>query len=230
MKKNVMMRLACFLLVAVLISTSAISGTYAKYVTANTATDSARVAKWGVEIQAYNEMFANSYKNTKTTWTDNEKLAEITVQADTKEEKVIAPGTNGQLAAFGVTGTPEVDVQVTYVADLQLTNWTVNNSEYCPIVFKVNGQEFKISNESGSTITTIAALEKAVEDAIVDCDAYYHTNTDLSAVNDDLTVTWEWPFYTSDENDVKDTALGDAAKDNPATISLKVTVAVTQVN
>ena len=31
MKRNVMMRLASFLLVAVLISTSAISGTYAKY-------------------------------------------------------------------------------------------------------------------------------------------------------------------------------------------------------
>ena len=62
MKKNVMMRLASFLLVAVLISTSAISGTYAKYVTADEGTDTARVAKWGVEIEAESfGMFDTNY-------------------------------------------------------------------------------------------------------------------------------------------------------------------------
>ena len=50
MKKNVMMRLASFLLVAVLISTSAISGTYAKYVTTAEGKETARVAKWGVQV------------------------------------------------------------------------------------------------------------------------------------------------------------------------------------
>lgn len=61
MKKNVMMRVASFLLVAVLISTSAISGTYAKYVTEGSGTDSARVAKWGVVIEAESTMFSQEY-------------------------------------------------------------------------------------------------------------------------------------------------------------------------
>ena len=65
MKKNVMMRLACFLLVAVLISTSAISGTYAKYVTSGQSTDSARVAKWGVTVTANGTTFANAYNSLK---------------------------------------------------------------------------------------------------------------------------------------------------------------------
>ena len=52
MKKNKMMRLASFLLVATLLTTSMISGTFAKYVTEGSASDSARVAKWGVEVEA----------------------------------------------------------------------------------------------------------------------------------------------------------------------------------
>ena len=65
MKKNVMMRLASFLLVAVLISTSAISGTYAKYVTQAEGTDSARVAKWGVTVAIDgSDLFANQYTDT----------------------------------------------------------------------------------------------------------------------------------------------------------------------
>ena len=65
MKKNVMMRLASFLLVAVLISTSAISGTYAKYVTEATAKDTARVAAFGVQVAAdFTEVFKEKYDTT----------------------------------------------------------------------------------------------------------------------------------------------------------------------
>ena len=47
MKKNRAMRLAALLLVAVLMSTCGISGTFAKYVTEVSSEDSARVAYWG---------------------------------------------------------------------------------------------------------------------------------------------------------------------------------------
>ena len=52
MRKNKMMRLASALLVAVLLSTCAISGTFAKYVTSSTGTDKARVAYWGWDAPA----------------------------------------------------------------------------------------------------------------------------------------------------------------------------------
>ena len=61
MKTNKMMRLASVLLVAVLLSTCAISGTFAKYVTTKEASDSARVAKFGVTITASGKTFAEAY-------------------------------------------------------------------------------------------------------------------------------------------------------------------------
>ena len=229
MKKNLMMRLASFLLVAVLISTSAISGTYAKYVTQNDSTDKARVAKFGVTIEVDDEtMFSDSYKDEATAYIEDEKVAEITVQADTEGTNVVAPGTKGALAGFKVTGTPEVDVEVTYAATLTLDGWEVDGAEYCPITITVNKEQYFIGKTG---IATVDELEKAVEDAIVNSTAIYHTNTDLNTVNDDLAVSWEWPFYVSDDNDVKDTALGDAAAaGKAATIKLDATMTITQVD
>ena len=228
MKKNVMMRLASFLLVAVLISTSAISGTYAKYVTEANAKDNARVAKWGVVIETAGDMFSDSYKDLKTDYIADEEKAEITVQADTEGTNVVAPGTKGTLASFNVTGTPEVDVEVTYKADLTLEGWKVDGNEYCPIIFTVGTNTYKIGDAG---IAYVSDLVKAVEDAIVDAYAYYHTNTNLAEVSDDLIVSWEWPYYVDEATDVKDTALGDAAAaGNAATIALDVTITVTQVD
>ncbi|MBQ1963297.1 MAG: hypothetical protein II369_04180, partial [Clostridia bacterium] len=136
MKKNKMMRIASFLLVAVLMSTCAISGTFAKYVTADTATDSARVAKWGVtiDISSY-KAFEKSYQNPEGTAT--------TVQADVK---VVAPGTTGTLVNSTISGTPEVSVNVSFAATLTLEGWTLaNGEEYCPIVFKVGSETYSLA-------------------------------------------------------------------------------------
>ena len=229
MKKNVMMRLACFLLVAVLISTSAISGTYAKYVTSDNGTDSARVAKWGVTVDVTAEAFSDAYLDEAVEYVEDEELATITVQADSKDTKVLAPGTKGTLATVALAGTPEVDVQVDFVADLTLTGWLDENGDvYCPIIFTVGGAEMKWD----STYADVAAFATAVSEAIEDYTEYYHTNTDLTTVDGAaLEITWEWPFYTSDENDVKDTFLGDeAAAGRASEIAIEMTVTVTQVD
>ena len=232
MKKNVMMRVASALLVAVLLSTCAISGTFAKYVTKETSTDSARVAKWGVTITAANKMFSDAYKDTEATWTADEDVDTITVQAKTQGVKVVAPGTNGEFVDFTIAGTPEVDVEVTYTADLSLTNWT---DGYCPIVFTVNSTTYSLTGMGGTSESAdIAALETAVEAAIVASTKKYHTNDDLSAVMGDLNVSWAWAFETgvNDDakaaNNIKDTALGNA---NPAPeISLNVSVTISQLD
>ena len=227
MKKNKMMRAASALLVAVLLTTSVISGTFAKYVTEKTGFDTARVAKFGVEITAATDMFYSSYEDTFKTYEANEQTAEIRVQADSSNTDVVAPGTNGKLAGFAVTGTPEVDVRVTYDATLELTNWVVDGDEYMPLVFKVNGKEYKICSETANIASLIAAVEEAIEKS----DAVYHTNTDLSVVNDDVTVEWAWPFSTGDFNDAKDTKLGNAAVgDNAATVKLTVKTTIEQLD
>lgn len=72
MKKNKMMRAASALLIAVLLTTCAVSGTFAKYTTSETGSDTARVAKWGVEVTAEGTMFADAYA------TDDTKITTIT--------------------------------------------------------------------------------------------------------------------------------------------------------
>ena len=221
MKKNIMMRLASFLLVAVLISTSAISGTYAKYVTEGTGTDSARVAKWGVTVTAEGTTFAEKYET-------HDGSASVGTHSVVATEDVVAPGTSKEMAHVALTGTPEVAVKVTYSADLALsTNWTAGGSYYCPLKITVCGTTL-----DGKDYDSTAAFEEAVEGLIASWSKQYKPNTDLSKVTaDDLVVSWEWPFSTSEENDVKDTALGNqAVVGNPATVALTVTCTVTQID
>ena len=213
------MRLAALLLVDVLMSTCGISCTFAKYVTSAEAMDTARVAKFGVAIDAKGETFAKAYD-------DLEKNADAEVLADVK---VVAPGTGGTLASMTLTGTPEVAVKVSYVADFALSdNWIANGEFYCPLKINVEGTEVNglnyINNKDG--------FESAVEALINGWTKTYNAGTDLSTVEaDSVSVSWEWPFSTSAENDVKDTALGNqAAAGNPATVTLSIKTTVEQVD
>lgn len=230
MKKNRMMRLASVLLVAVLMTTCTISGTFAKYVTEGSAEDSARVAKWGVTVVSNGKMFGEHYNGT-----DNDKIAlAYTGSVDSQGEipgggkkQIVAPGTKGDMVAVALEGKPEVAVKVSYSADVTLSGWKVGTDFYCPIKITVNDTTYSIAVGANSD-----DLEKLVEDAIA---AYYKTypaGTDLSAVGADaLRVSWEWPFYVSAVNDKLDTALGDAtAAGNPATIAVKVTTTVEQID
>lgn len=119
MRKNKMMRAASALLVAVLLTTSTISGTFAKYVTTNTATDTARVAKWGVELQVQGNLFGEAYRDDIIV--DEGSGVKFEVEAsDTLDingeaglDDVVAPGTkNEQGFTFSINGTPEVAGQI----------------------------------------------------------------------------------------------------------------------
>lgn len=218
MKRNKLFLLGLFVVFAAVLSLSLVSSTFARYTTSNNATDSARVAKWGVDVTTTSyAMFAETYAKTEATTFDN------TVEST---EKVVAPGTNGTLSSINLEGTPEVAVKVTFVAELTLTNWEVDSDVYCPLVFTVNGTEYKID----ATNTTTALLEVAVEEAIAGYTAEYEAGTDLSGAADDIAVSWAWAIGDG-STDVKDTALGDAAADgNAATVSLKITCTVTQID
>jgi hypothetical protein len=237
MKKNTMMRIASILLVAVLLSTCTISGTFAKYVTEGSSTDSARVAMFGVEVSAdFVNLFKSAYATT-TAWTGDDGVSVKSIFGG----DVVAPGTNGDLADFTVTGTPEVDVNVSYEADLKLENWIAKGAEYCPIVFTVNGTSYCID---GSAIKTVAELEAAVENAIISSAANYNAGTNLAAAAgtaDDLAVSWKWHFMGSGEAggtgpstqwDEYDTALGNWHLNGAKApqITLDVKCIVTQID
>ena len=206
MKRNTILRVSAILLVLTLLSTCVISGTFAKYTTSADANDDARIAKWGVVVEATAEAF-----------TEND---DDTVISFVSGENVLAPGTDGNLCGLTITGQPEVAVKIDATAELELTDWAVDSAYYCPLVITVGNTEFK-----GNDYADAEAFEKAVEDAIVAeiAVASVDPNTDLA---DAVAVTWAWAYEGND--DVKDTALGNAAA--PATISIAVSVTVTQID
>ena len=215
MRKNKLMRAAAGLMVATLLTTSIISGTLAKYTTSGDGTDTARVAKFGVAINATGTTFAKSDK------TDDETATTVTNSVSSKEN-VIAPGTKGTMADITLTGTPEVAVKVSYTSEFTLgDNWSVDNAYYCPLVITINGTDY-----DGTKYDSAKAFATAVNDAIKGYSKTYAPGTDLSSKTaENLKVSWKWAF---EGNNAKDTKLGDASA--AGNVSLKVTTTVTQID
>ncbi len=113
MKKNRMMRLASVLLVCVLLTTSVISGTFAKYVTSDSASDTARVAKWGVVATVSGDLFGATYSAAE----DNSIITYSKNGGTVSSEDgafVVAPGTKNDTGmTLSVKGAPEVATKVT---------------------------------------------------------------------------------------------------------------------
>ena len=216
MKKFNATKMMALLMALCLITSTFVGSTLAKYTTQAEGADTARVAKFGVEITANGGLFADSYKYGDTVVAE---AGDNTSVVGKDGAKVVAPGTKGDLAKMTLKGTPEVDVKVTYAAELTLENWTVDSNDYCPLEITVNGTTYKKD--------TMAELKSAVETAINGYSKEYKAGTDLATVaGDSVAVSWAWAFEGND--DVKDTALGDAA--TPATIDLKITTTVTQID
>lgn len=114
MKKNKFMRLASGLLVGTLLTTCAISGTFAKYTTQDAAQDSARVAKWGVELQIIGSLYGGAYTNdthVPTIAVDDTNVSVWNQSTDGKN--VVAPGTKSDKGmSISLNGKPEVDTQL----------------------------------------------------------------------------------------------------------------------
>lgn len=219
MKKNKAMRLASALLVLTLLTTCAISSTFAKYVTEAKGSDSARVAKWGFTQAAtieLGDLFKNVYTND-----NNDKTVKSTAD-------VIAPGTMGE-ATFGftyggATGITAPEVAYTFKID-------TTDSSCAQAIQDNHNIQWKLDNGDWGTwdqmITAIEALDgnKAENE-------YYAPNTlpeaFYTAGANTHTVSWQWVFNTTDEADVADTAMGNAT--DLANVTLKITVTATQVD
>lgn len=231
-KKNVLMRSAGLLLALVLVTSCFVGSTFAKYTVGGKGENTARVAKFGVTVTAKADMFATEYD------TDDQNVVGTIAKSVISTDKVVAPGTKKEgFVASTIAGTPEVAVRVSYEAkEFKLTNWTTNGTdEYCPLVFTVNGTEYKIGNTG---IANVADLQDAVTGAIKAYTKDYAPGTNLSNVGaDTLAISWEWPFETGTNdteklaNNAKDTALGNrAAAGNAATVSLTLATTVTQID
>ena len=222
MKKNLMMRAASVLLVAVMLTTCAISGTFAKYVTAETGSDSARVAKFGVQITANGSTFAETYNTDDT----SAGIGAVSVSSDGTgaHTKLVAPGTKKDMASMVLSGTPEVAVKVSYeatVVDLG-DNWIDkddNSKFYCPLKVVIRKDD-STTTLCGLDYATAGEFEQAIKDNIKSYSRVYDPKTNLgeaTVVDDSLKVSWVWPFEAdgtyavNQQTNEKDTYLGDCA-------------------
>ena len=229
--KNRIMRVAALLLTLTLMTSCFVGGTFAKYTTAGTTTDTARVAKWGVTVVADgSHTFGGSYL---AVGGGNTLTATYNANTDTvKSEggKVVAPGTKGTAAGLTINGQPEVDTKVTFDATVTLNGWQDTTGYYCPLVITVTtdnkgtvvktpiyGMVYDSADKFAAAVA--AEVEKATE--------YFEAGT---AIDDGaLTIEWEWPFEGGFKQDNgRDTNLGDAAI--PATITIAVTAIVEQID
>ena len=213
MRKNKMMRAASGLLVAVLLSTCAISGTFAKYTTSADGTDSARVAKWGFtggSTITISDLFKNTYDTTVKSSTD-----------------VIAPGTTGS-AEFGFTYGGDNSVTAPEVA------YTFNVStagSSCADDIKSNTNiQWQLDNGRWGTWDQLIAAIQALDGN--NPDDRYEPNTLPDAFKtagpNTHTISWQWIFNTNDTADATDTAMGN--KDKLDEVTLKITVTATQID
>lgn len=236
MKKNKMMRIASGLLVLNLMSTCAISGTFAKYVTRANNSDTARVAKWGVSVTTGSDLFSTTYAKDDMSATTISNSVE---SSDT--DKVVAPGTAGGTMSFTVAGTPEVAVRVTY--DLTYSNdvlmpagdytdytegdaakrsdVTLNN-DYHPLVYTL---------KQGETVISTGRIDE-IETALEALNADYPAGTPLDSEIGTYTLTWNWGFQSVPDAinnadklnvDVFDTFLGMCAAGDTAARALATT-------
>ena len=235
MKKNKMMRVASALLVAVLLTTCAISGTFAKYVTTADANDTARVAKWGVSVTATGSLFETQYANDGTIEKDEGGNDIACTVISSGSDDVVAPGTakeNG--LTFSITGAPEVavniDFNITGVEDVLLPagtylDYTTGNDaddkftladDYYPIVYslKKGGTEVK-----SGTMKDIEAYLDGIE-------GNYAANTNLTTTFGNYTLSWAWVFG-DDANNKADTFLGQLAAEVATATGASTTASAT---
>ena len=228
MKKNRMMRLASILLVCVLLTTSVISGTFAKYTTSVESKDAARVANWG--FQASNSMdltnlFLSTYSNVNSKDSDN----------------LIAPGTAGSAKfQFKYDETSGDAPEVSY-------KFTVAVSASCDPHIKENKNiQWKLDTGAWGTWDNLIKDIQALSGDASGSKSYTPGTLPAAFGTDDKehTIEWQWIFNETESGtlvyDLDGDSTADATQDEYDTymgnmadledVSIKITISATQVD
>lgn len=233
MKKNVMMRAASALLVAVLLTTCAISGTFAKYTSSQKATDSARVAYWG-----FNKDATIDFELFKTAYDSD---ASPTVKSK-NTDNVIAPGTENSVSfAFSYTSNtnknitaPEVDYKISINPTITGNGVTaLDDNANFKWTLKTSGAA---ADEYDTSADLIAAIKALSGDASGEKE--YKAGVLPADLNATYEIGWKWGFTgtetyteaagTTISQDEYDTAMGNAIDLADVTVTIDITA--TQVD
>lgn len=199
------MQILGILMVAVVITSYSVSGTYAKYVSKIDLSDEARVAKWEIGLSDEENMKTLSLFKKSYTF-DNDGI----VVESLKDDKVVAPGTHGQYT-FALSGTLETAFTLT-------VNATLDDNIVLPAgtVYEEDGVEKTLQDDyapiqyslDGTTWMNAEALQ-------TELNALYSTDGSKNVYapqtiegKGEVTIYWKWAF------DATDTAVADGFTPN----------------
>lgn len=202
MKDNKIMKFASFVLLITIIALILVAGTYAKYTSTATGSDTATVAKWDIKAGVAGSEVSITGSNPSVTFNLFDTILDSDETADTAEtdvtEKMIAPGTRGK---FELSVKNDSEVNAEYTVNFELVDTELPEGTTLPLEFKVNDSDW--TSSLGSVATT--ALDMGESDI--------------------ATVQWRWA-YESTTGDGNDTTLGI----NEPELNVKATLVVNQVD
>ena len=178
-RSSMMVRLVAVLAVVMMFTMCFVGGTFAKYTSSATGTDSATVAKWSFKVGETDIATTDTFTfDLFKTIKDSDGIKDET-EMNPVDGSIIAPGTQG---SFDLVLTNASQVTAQYAID-----YTVTNNNDIPVKFSVDG---------GTTWTNDLA------------DVAASDSTKLAANSGTTTikVQWKWDFNGSDDS--FDTALG----------------------
>ena len=215
MKKNKSLRAAAGIVVAALLTTCLIGGTFAKYTTGAKASTGARVANWGFSSDnsiSFDNLFKDSYNGT--------------VKSN-DGSKIIAPGTSGSVQfSFAYDDSEGNAPEVAYSFTVAVTGDCANEIKANPDI------QFRVDNGEFGTWDKMVADLKALSGESDGSKNYEPGQLPeaFTAAGEKHTISWQWLFTDSPETDaqnVVDTAMGNAA--SLAECSLGVSILATQI-
>lgn len=212
-------RIGALLLVACLISSVMLSGTFAKYTSEYAGKDTALVATWdfvaeggqdGLDLVTLGDaavpldLFKHAY---------NENIL-----ATAGAGKIIAPGVSGNFV-LDLTNNSDVAADITFVVS------KAEGSVNVPMEFSI-GTDFDSVDPVPTIYDTVETLTTALNGKNI------HLNE--AGGESSVTVYWRWAYYgpsaTAEATDTTDTVLGttSASGDSRSTYTLNVKVTATQ--
>jgi hypothetical protein len=201
MKTNKAMRCAMAVLVAVMLSLCGVSGTFAKYTTEASASDSARVAKFGVSVKAEGDLFGKTYVSGESgniIGKDGDTSLTV-VSNSTADDNVVAPGTKNN---DGITLTLSGNAETTVNVSIAVANSDENSTSVKDVFLKA---------KNGLPDYTVYADEQSTYDNTSDYYPILYTLTQETSTEESNTTT---PQDAKSE--------GDNIKTHTYTISEKV--------
>ena len=178
-KSSMMVRLVAVLAVTMMFTMCFVGGTFAKYTSSATGTDSATVAKWSFKVGETDIATTDTFTfDLFKTIKDSDGINNET-EMNPVDGSIIAPGTQG---SFDLVLTNASQVTAQYAID-----YTVTNTGNIPVQFSVDGGAHwtnDLADVAASDSTKLAA------------------NSGTTTIK----VQWKWDFNGSDDS--FDTALG----------------------